>query len=57
VPIGLGVAETLKIGNTPTKIQFAFEYSVVHQDDFGQRFQVRPNVIPVIQSLVKNPLF
>jgi hypothetical protein len=57
VPIGLGVAKTLKIGRTPTKIQFAFEYSVVHQDDFGQRFQVKLNIIPVIQSLVKSPIF
>jgi hypothetical protein len=30
---------------------------VVSQDDFGKRFMIKLNVIPVIQSLVKNPIF
>jgi hypothetical protein len=34
-----------------------FEYSVVSQDDFGQRFMIKLNVIPVIPSLIKNPIF
>jgi len=39
------------------KFQFGAEYSVVSQDDFGQRFQIKLNVIPVIAPLIKKPLF
>jgi len=57
VPIGPTVAKTMKIGNLPMKIQVGAEYSVVSQDDFGKRFMVKLNVIPVIEALVKNPIF
>jgi len=57
VPVGLDVAKTTAIGGHPVKFQFGFEYSVVSQDDFGQRFQLKLNIIPVIPSLIKNPLF
>ena len=57
VPVGLFVAKTTKIGNTPVKVQLGMEYSVVQQDDFGQVAQLKLNIIPVIPSLVKNPLF
>ena len=57
IPIGPFVAKTTKIGKMPVKIQLGFEYSVVHQDDYGQRAQVKLNIIPVIPSLIKNPIF
>jgi len=57
VPIGLVVAKTIAIGKRPVKFQFGFEYSVVSQRDFGRRFQVKLNVIPVIMGLIKNPIF
>jgi len=57
VPIGITVAKTTKLGNLPTKIQLAIEYSVVSQDDFGKRMMIRLNIIPVIGALVKNPIF
>jgi hypothetical protein len=56
VPIGLVAAKTTKIGNQPVKFQFGMEYSVASQDEFGKRFLLKLNVIPVIPSLVKNPL-
>lgn len=56
VPVGLFVAKTVKIGKVPVKLQLGIEYSVVSQDDFGQRGQVKLNIIPVIPSLVKSPL-
>jgi hypothetical protein len=56
VPIGLIVAKTTKIGKIPVKFQLGIEYSVVSQDAFGQVAQVRLNIIPVIPSLVKNPI-
>jgi hypothetical protein len=57
VPIGLVVAKTTKVAGKPMKFQFGFEYSAVSQDDFGTRFQVKLNIIPVIGALVKNPIF
>jgi hypothetical protein len=57
VPIGLTVTKTTAIAKKPVKFQFAFEYSVVSEDDFGKRFLVRFNVIPVIQALVSKPIF
>ena len=57
VPIGLVVAKTTRVAGKPVKFQFGLEYSVVSQDDFGTRFQIKLNIIPVIQSLVKKPIF
>jgi hypothetical protein len=57
VPLGLLVTKTTAIHKKPVKFQFGFEYSVVSQDDFGKRFMIKLNVIPVIQGLVKNPIF
>jgi hypothetical protein len=57
VPIGLVVSKTTAINKKPVKFQFGFEYSVVSQDDFGKRFMVKLNVIPVIEALVKHPIF
>jgi hypothetical protein len=57
VPIGLLVAKTTLVGKRPMKFQLGFEYSVVSQDDFGKRFIVKINVIPVIQGFVQKPIF
>ena len=57
IPIGLVVAKTTKIGKMPVKFQLGMEYSVVSQDDFGKRALIKLNIIPVIGSLVKGPIF
>ena len=57
VPIGLVVAKTTFFGRLPVKFQFGIEYSVVSQNDFGQRAQIKLNVIPVIPSLVQESIF
>jgi hypothetical protein len=57
VPIGLVVAKTTSIGGRPWKFQLGIEYSVVSQETFGQEFQVKLNVIPVIAPLIKKSLF
>jgi hypothetical protein len=57
VPVGITVAKTTKIGNQPVKFQLGVEYSVVGQDAFGQVAQVKLNIIPVIPSLIKAPIF
>ena len=57
VPVGMGFAKTTKIGGRPVKLQFSVEYSVVSEDTFGKRALIKLNVIPVIDSLMKKPIF
>jgi hypothetical protein len=57
VPVGITVAKMTKIGDVPVKFQLGIEYSVVSQDTFGQVAQLKLNVIPVIKSLIKEPIF
>jgi hypothetical protein len=54
---GLTVAKTTKFGKLPVKFQLGIEKSIVRQDDYGQDWQVKLNIIPVIPSLFPNPLF
>lgn len=56
-PIGVTVWKTARVGNTITKFELGVEYSVVRQQDFGQRFAVKFSIIPVIPSLIRKPLF
>ncbi|MCC6848429.1 MAG: hypothetical protein IT294_08010 [Deltaproteobacteria bacterium] len=57
IPLGLTVAKTTRFGRLPVKFQLGVEYSVVSQDDFGQRAQIKLNVIPVTPGLLENPIF
>ncbi len=57
VPIGITVAKMFRFGNLPVKIQLGGEYSVVHEDDYGKRFLIKLNIIPVIAPLIKQALF
>jgi len=56
-PIGLGVGKLVKFGKLPVKFELELDYSVVKPDDFSQRWLVRLQVIPVLPSLIKDPLF
>jgi hypothetical protein len=56
VPLGLTVAKTTRLSGLPVKVQLGIEYSVVSQDDFGQRAQIKLNLIPVIPSLIESPI-
>lgn len=57
VPVGITVSKMTKIGDVRVKLQLGLEYSVVKQDNFGQVAQIKLNIIPVISSLIRNPLF
>jgi hypothetical protein len=56
VPIGLFLGRTIRLGGMPVNIKVGGEYSVVSQDLFGQRFQFRFQITPVIPSLIQNPI-
>jgi hypothetical protein len=57
VPVGVTVSKAARIGGMIAKFELGFEYSVVSEDRFGQRALVKLNVIPVIPSLIRKPLF
>jgi hypothetical protein len=57
VPVGITVTKTTKIGDLPVKFQLGIEYSVVKQDTFGQVAQIKLNIIPVVKSFIKEPIF
>ncbi|HTZ41075.1 MAG TPA: hypothetical protein VMB77_13010 [Syntrophales bacterium] len=57
VPVGITVSKMTRIGGLPVKVQLGLEYSVVHQDAFGQVAQIKLNIIPVIPSLIADPIF
>ncbi|MCA9810596.1 MAG: hypothetical protein KC473_09675 [Candidatus Dadabacteria bacterium] len=57
LPIGLGVAKTVKLGELPVKFQLEGSYSVAHEDVLGQRWNIRLTITPVIPRLITNAIF
>ena len=57
VPIGITVAKTMKFGKRIIKFQLGAEHSVISQDDYGKRTTLKLNIIPVIASPQKKPIF
>jgi hypothetical protein len=57
LPVGLGVGKLFKIGGLPIKFILEGQYAVIHPDDFGQEWNIRFTVTPVLPSLIKSPLF
>ena len=57
LPVGLGVGKLFKIGGLPIKFILEGQYAAIHPDDFGQRWNIRFTLTPVLPSLVKSPLF
>jgi hypothetical protein len=50
------VPKTTHIGALPVKFQLGAEYSVFRENDFGKRFEIKFNIIPVIKPLITEPL-
>jgi hypothetical protein len=57
LPVGLGVGKLFKIGGLPIKFILEGQYAVIRPDDFGQEWNIRFTVTPVLPSLVKFPIF
>ena len=57
VPIGLGAAKTFRIGKLPFQVGFEASYAVVHPDNFGQRWNFRLTLKPVVPGLIQSPIF
>ena len=57
LPVGLGVGKLFKIGGLPVKFILEAHYAVIHPDDFGQGWNIRFTVTPVLPALIKDPIF
>jgi hypothetical protein len=55
--VGLGVGKLFKIGGLPIKFILEGQYAVISPDDFGQEWNIRFTVTPVLPSLIKDPIF
>jgi len=50
VPIGLGVTKTVRWGKTPVKLRAEVHYSVIRPDSYGDVWNIRLQITPVIKS-------
>ena len=49
-PIGLGITKTVKWGNTPWKLRFEPQYSIIKPDDYGTQWNIRIQIAPIIKN-------
>ena len=49
-PIGLGFTKTVAIGSTPVKFRIEPQYSIIKPDDYGNVWNIRIQIAPIIQS-------
>ena len=57
LPIGIGVGKLFKFGKLPVKLTLEVDYAIVKPEDYGQRWLIRFQMIPVLPALVKDVLF
>ena len=57
LPVGFGAGKLFKLGKLPVKLTLEVDYSLVKPEDYGQRWNIRFQMIPVIPALVKDALF
>ncbi|HXX53059.1 MAG TPA: hypothetical protein VEI28_00665, partial [Thermodesulfovibrionales bacterium] len=57
VPLGVGISKVVKLGRLPVKLSLAGQYMPVHPNDFGQKWNIQLQVVPVIPKLIKGVLF
>jgi hypothetical protein len=57
LPIGFGAGKLFRLGKLPVKLTLEIDYALVKPEDYGQRWTIRFQLIPVIPALVKDVLF
>lgn len=50
LPIGLGITKTVKWGNTPWKLRFEPQYSIIKPDDYGTIWNIRIQIAPIVNN-------
>ena len=54
-PIGLGITKTVKWGNTPWKLRFEPQYSIIKPEDYGSTWNIRIQVAPIVNNPFLQP--
>ena len=49
-PIGLGITKTVKWGDSPWKLRFEPQYSIIKPDDYGTLWNIRIQIAPIIKN-------
>ena len=52
VPLNLSVSKTIMIGQTPCKVGLDINYYAVQPDDFGPKWMVSVNFVPVVRNFL-----
>jgi hypothetical protein len=55
VPIGFGVQKLARFGKMPVKLGLEIQWSPIHETSFGNIFNIRISIIPIIPALIKWP--
>ena len=50
LPIGLGYTKTVRMGKTPVKMRIERQYSIIRPEDYGNVWNIRIQIAPVIKS-------
>jgi hypothetical protein len=50
VPIGLGITKTIRAGKLPMKLRAEVHYSIIRPESYGEVWNVRLQVTPVLKS-------
>ena len=50
VPVGLGLTKTFRMGKVPFKARIEPQWTLVSPDNFGEQWNIRVQLAPVIQS-------
>ncbi|MGL1889311.1 MAG: hypothetical protein OCD76_22545 [Reichenbachiella sp.] len=50
IPVGLGYTRTVLFGKTPVKMRLEPQYSLIRPDDYGNVWNIRLQIAPVIKS-------
>ncbi len=56
VPVGLYLAKLAKVGPSLIRFEVGCDYSVVHEDFFGERARCKVNIIPVVPRPIPRPI-
>ncbi len=49
-PVGLGVTKTVHLGKMPVKLRAEVHYSIIRPELYGEAWNFRFQVVPVIKS-------
>ena len=50
LPIGLGYTKTVRMGSIPVKVRIEPQYSIIRPHNYGNVWNIRIQIAPVIKS-------